>query len=202
MDCIDYHSNKYRSRPDYDHNLVRKTSAASQSLLSLLKHQLVCRQYHEETKLLVFQLNAFRARPRDLLKAVQRMPSNVRNAVTVLRIYEHRNWTNARVYEACYFPDLPRLRKVEVHSWAPRVSGDMCLIAHDWNRRHLPMEDEVTRLRVEKWFRHLKPNETEDALVSVQTWVSSRIPEGVEVTSIDTAVPCYKHTMENRWEVM
>lgn len=202
VDCIDYHSNNFRSRPDYNHNPVRKTSAASQSLSSLLKSLLVCRQYHTETKTLVFQLSPFRARPRDLVEAMQKMPEDVQNAITVLRVYENRDWTSTRVYNTSYFPHFPSLRRVEVHSWAPRVVGDALMFAHEWNRRHVPKEDEVLRLRVEKWFRDLNSKETEDALMSVRTWASGLVPEEVEVTSIDTMVPSYEHTMENRWEVL
>ena len=78
------------------------------------------------------------------------------------------------------------------------------MFAHEWNRLHVPEEDEVLRMRVEKWFRDLDSKETEDALMNVRQWVSSQVREGVQVTSIDvdSAIPCYKYTMENGWEVM
>jgi len=201
-DCIDYRSNKFRSRSDFKYNPVRKTSAASQSLSLFLASLPVCRQYYAETKLLVFQLSPFRARPRDLVEAIQKMPEDVQNVITVLRVFENRDWTSTRVYNTSDFPHLPSLRKVEVHAWAPRVVGNALSFAYKWNRLHAPKDDEILKLRVEKWFRDLNVEQTEDALVKVRKWVSNFVPEEVEVTTIDAAVPFYYHTMGNEWEIV
>jgi len=200
METWDYNSSK-DSRPDYNPNPVRGTKPASQSLSSLLKSLLVCRQYYAETRLLVFKLSPLCGRPRDLLDAVEKMPRDVRDAIPVLRIYENSNWT--RYYRQFYLPtDLPNLRKAEVHSWAPKVVGDPLLFAHEWNRRHVPEDNEVLRLRVEKFFRDLDSKETEDALIEVLKWVPGWVEKRLEITSIDAPTPWYKHVMGDRWEVM
>ena len=208
VDCInfydmrpwDYNASKHK-RPDYNPNPVRGTKPASQSLSSLLKYLLVCRQYYAETRLLVFKLSPLCGRPGDLLYAVEKMPRDVRDAIAVLRIYENENWT--RLYRDFYLPtDLPNLRKAEVHSWAPKVVGDPLLFAHEWNRHHIPEDNEVLRLRIEKFFRDLKLKETEDALIDVQNHVRGWVEEGTELTLIDAPTPCYKHVMGERWEVM
>ena len=150
---------------------------------------------------MVFKLSPLCGRPEHLLDAVEKMPRDVRDAISVLRIYEIENWTI--YYRDFYLPtDLPNLRKVEVHSWAPKVVGDPLLFAHEWNRRHVPEDNEVSRLRVEKFFRDLKSKDTENALMNVQKYVSSRVGEGVEITSIDAPTPRYKHVMEGKWEIM
>ena len=129
------------------------------------------------------------------------MPKDVRDAISVLRIYEIINWT--MYYRGFHLPtDLPNLRKIEVHSWAPKVVGDPLLFAHEWNRRHVPEDNEVSRLRVEKFFRDLKLKETEDALIDVQNQVRGWVEKGTEITLIDAPTPCYKHVMGERWEVV
>jgi hypothetical protein len=62
------------------------TSPPSQPLFVILLSRLVCRQYHAETKLLIFEINPLRAHPAHLPAVVRQISKNVQDVVSVLRL--------------------------------------------------------------------------------------------------------------------
>jgi hypothetical protein len=114
-------------------------SPPTQSLVVFLQSRSVCRQYHAETKLLIFEINTLRMYSENISELIQQMPKGAQDVISVIqffRVIYWRNWDLEKDF-GCSAP-FPNLRKFEVQ---PDVydgtEEDLLLKTEEWCRPYI-----------------------------------------------------------------